>query len=209
MFNTELRQGLQAMQLDFSDEQVDKLTIYLELLKKWNRAYNLTAITGPAKMVAYHVLDSLSILEHIPPHGVCLDVGTGAGLPGIPLAIMLPESNWILLDSNGKKTRFVQQAIAHCNLGHVKVVQSRVEDYHAETSFDVIVSRAYSSLADFMATVEGLWQPNTQLITMKTQLTADEMEAVDRSQFQIQTFNLQVPGIAQARSLVIVQRRKS
>ncbi len=209
MFNAELRKGLQALQLEFSDEQIDKLTIYLELLKKWNKVYNLTAITDAKKMVAYHVLDSLSIIAHMPAQGLCLDVGTGAGLPGIPLAILLPESSWVLLDSNGKKTRFVQQAIAHCNLTQVKVVQSRVQDYHAESSFDVIVSRAYSSLADFMASVEGLWQADTQLITMKTQLMSAEIEALDQSQFQLQTFNLQVPGIAQPRSLVIVQRRKS
>jgi 16S rRNA (guanine527-N7)-methyltransferase len=209
MLQKEIRSGLQAMQLDASDAQIEQLAAYLELLKKWNKAYNLTAITDPRKMVAYHVLDSLSILDHIPPQGHCLDVGTGAGLPGIPLAIMLPESSWVLLDSNGKKTRFVQQAIAHCGLSHVKVVQSRVEDYHAESSFDVIVSRAYSSLADFMATVEVLWQPNTQLLTMKTELADAESEAVDPSQYQMQTINLQVPGIAQKRSLVIVQRRKS
>ena len=197
------------MQIAASDEQIGQLAAYLELLKKWNKAYNLTAITEPKKMVAYHVLDSLSVLPWIPPQGHCLDVGTGAGLPGIPLSILLPESSWVLLDSNGKKTRFVQQAIAHCHLSHVKVVQSRVEDYHAGSSFDVIVSRAYSSLADFMSTVEALWQPDTQLLTMKTELADAESEAVDPSQYQMQTINLQVTGIVQKRSLVIVQRRKS
>ncbi len=209
MLKDEIRNGLLAMQLEASDERVEKLQAYLELLKKWNKAYNLTAITDLKKMVSYHLLDSLSLLPYIPPQGRCLDVGTGAGLPGIPLAIMLPESDWVLLDSNGKKTRFVQQAIAHCHLSHVKVVQARVEDYHAESSFDVIVSRAYSSLAGFIATVGALWQPHTRLLTMKTELAEAESEAVDPSQYQMQINHLQVPGIAQKRSLVIVQRRKS
>jgi len=209
MLKDDIRSGLQALQIEADAEQIDQLADYLELLNKWNKAYNLTAITDPAKMVAYHVLDSLSVLPYIPPQGHCLDVGTGAGLPGIPLAIMLPESRWVLLDSNGKKTRFVQQAIAQCKLKQVKVVQSRVEDYHAESSFDVIVSRAYSSLGNFMKTVEALWQADTRLITMKTALTDAELAAIDTSQYQLQTLNLQIPGIAQKRSLVLVSRRKS
>ncbi len=209
MLKSEIHTGLQAMQLEANDEQIEKLAAYLELLKKWNQAYNLTAITEPKKMVAYHVLDSLSVLPYFPRQGHCLDVGTGAGLPGIPLSILLPESSWVLLDSNGKKTRFVQQAIAQLGLTHVKVVQSRVEDYHAESSFDVIVSRAYSSLAEFMSTVQSLWRPNTQLLTMKTELADAELAAVDLSKIQMQTIHLQVPGIAQKRSLVRVQRRKS
>lgn len=209
MLKDDIRSGLQALQIEADAEQIDQLADYLELLNKWNKAYNLTAITAPAKMVAYHVLDSLSLLPYIPPQGHCLDVGTGAGLPGIPLAIMLPESRWVLLDSNGKKTRFVQQAIAQCKLKQVKVVQSRVEDYHADSSFDVIVSRAYSSLGNFMQTVEALWQADTRLITMKTALADAELAAIDTSQYQLQTLNLQIPGIAQKRSLVLVSRRKS
>lgn len=209
MLKDDIRSGLQALQIEADAEQIDQLADYLELLNKWNKAYNLTAITAPAKMVAYHVLDSLSLLPYIPPQGHCLDVGTGAGLPGIPLAIMLPESRWVLLDSNGKKTRFVQQAIAQCKLKQVKVVQSRVEDYHADSSFDVIVSRAYSSLGNFMKTVEALWQADTRLITMKTALADAELAAIDTSQYQLQTLNLQIPGIAQKRSLVLVSRRKS
>jgi len=209
MLSAQLRAGLESMQIDFTDGQIDQLSSYLLLLKKWSKAYNLTAITDLQKMVAYHVLDSLSILQQIPDGAYCMDVGTGAGLPGIPLAIMLPETNWVLLDSNGKKTRFVQQAIAHCKLSHVKVVQSRVQDYHAESSFDVIVSRAYSSIADFVSTVDDLWQPQTRLITMKTELSEDEIQSLDASLYQFEIIKLQVPGIAQKRSLVTLTRWKT
>ena len=136
-----------------------------------------------------------------------LDVGTGAGLPGIPLAIMLPESKWVLLDSNGKKTRFVQQAIASCGLSNVNVVHSRIQDYHADSSFDVIVSRAYSSVSDFVSSVTPIWQVNTRLITMKTELSKAEKQSLDSAIYKLEINQLQVPGIAEKRSLVTIQRQ--
>lgn len=208
MLTALLQTGLRQLDIAFDDEQVEKLRIYLELMQKWNKAYNLTAITEPQKMVAYHVLDSLSIMPEFDPHSRCLDVGTGAGLPGIPLAIMLPQSDWVLLDSNGKKTRFVQQAVAHCRLSNVKVVQSRIQDYDAESSFDVIVSRAYSSLQDFVTSVAPLWQSGSRLITMKTELSKAELESLDPQIYQLKVTPLQVPGIAQKRSLVTIQRQE-
>jgi len=203
-----LQSGLQQLDITFDEDQVDRLRVYLELMLKWNKAYNLTAITQPEKMVAYHVLDSLSILREFAAGNRCLDVGTGAGLPGIPLAIMLPQSSWVLLDSNGKKTRFVQQAIASCRISNVKVVQSRIQDYHAESSFDVIVSRAYSSLQDFVTSVAPLWQSGSRLITMKTELSKAEQESIDPHLYKLEVTPLQVPGIAQKRSLVTIQRQE-
>ena len=203
-----LQSGLQQLDITFDEDQVDRLRVYLELMLKWNKAYNLTAITQPEKMVAYHVLDSLSILPEFAAGNRCLDVGTGAGLPGIPLAIMLPQSSWVLLDSNGKKTRFVQQAIASCRISNVKVVQSRIQDYHAESSFDVIVSRAYSSLQDFVTSVAPLWQSGSRLITMKTELSKAEQESIDPHLYKLEVTPLQVPGIAQKRSLVTIQRQE-
>ena len=203
-----LRTGLLELDIPFRDEQIEGLKTYLELLHKWNKAYNLTAITAPAKMVAYHVLDSLTILKDMPQQGRCLDVGTGAGLPGIPLAIMLPQCDWVLLDSNGKKTRFVQQAIASCGLTNVKVVQSRIQDYDAATSFDVIVSRAFSSLQDFVSSVDRLWGANTRLITMKTEMAESELKALDPQLYRLNIVPLQVPGIVERRSLVTIQRQE-
>ncbi len=199
--------GLAAMQIDASSRQLENLTDYLKLLQKWNRSYNLTAISEPAKMVSYHVLDSLSLMPFIGEQARCLDVGSGAGLPGIPLAIMLPRSQWVLLDSNGKKTRFIQQVVATLGLDNVSVVQSRIEDYHAEAGFDVIVSRAYASLQDYVLSVHHLWQPPTRLLTMKTELGASEREQIDTGLYRLEVTPLQVPGIAEKRSLVTIERK--
>ena len=203
-----LQSGLTEIGVSFDDAQIEQLKTYLELLKKWNKTYNLTAITDLPKMVSYHVLDSLVITDQIPAQGRCLDVGTGAGLPGIPLAIMLSQSNWVLLDSNGKKTRFVQQAIASCGLSNVKVVHSRIQDYHAESSFDVIVSRAYSSVLDFVSSVDLLWQTDTRLITMKTELSEAELQSLDSMLYKLEINQLQVPGIVEKRSLITIQRQE-
>ncbi len=205
----QLTSGLAKMNIKASQEQLDQLICYLELLQKWNKTYNLTAITDLQKMVSYHLLDSLSIVPAIAQRAQCLDVGTGAGLPGIPLAILLPQTQWVLLDSNGKKTRFIQQAIAACGLKNVKVVQSRIQDYHADSCFDVIVSRAYASLLNFIQSVDHLWQPETCLLTMKTDLTETERQQLDASHYQLKVTRLQVPGVAEKRSLVTIKRQKS
>lgn len=204
-----LEYGLAELGLKCDASQAVRLMQYIDLLDKWNKVYNLTAIHSKSKMLAYHVLDSLSIAHQIPEQAHCLDVGSGAGLPGIPLAILLPQTQWVLLDSNGKKTRFVQQVIASCRLSNVKVVQSRVEDYHAESHFDVIVSRAYAAIADFVGSVNHLWTAKTLLMSMKTELTKDERGALDETQFDLEILPLQVPGISEYRSLVTIKRQES
>lgn len=202
-----LKGGLDELGIAYSEGQIASLLGYLELLQKWNKAYNLTAITDPRKMVAYHLLDSLAISPAVPTTGQCLDVGTGAGLPGIPLAIILPNTSWVLLDSNGKKTRFVQQSVASCALTNVKVVQARVQDYHAGSLFDLIISRAYASLQDYVSSVDHLWQANTRLISMKTELGDDELQAMDKYPCALEISQLQVPGIDEKRSLVTLRRQ--
>jgi 16S rRNA (guanine527-N7)-methyltransferase len=204
---SQLESGLARLGVRASASQADSLIGYLELLGKWNKAYNLTAITDPARMVSHHLLDSLSICNEFSACANCLDVGTGAGLPGIPLAIMLPQSRWTLLDSNGKKTRFVQQAIAELRLEHVKVVQSRVQDYHADSDFDVIVSRAYASLQDFVTSVEHLIGPATQLLSMKTEPASHEIDDLPDMGLHVEVQHLAVPGIQRPRSLITVKRQ--
>ena len=180
---------------------------YLALLGKWNKSYNLTAITDPVKMISYHLLDSLAIFGAVKSAGTALDVGTGAGLPGLPLAIATPDSKWTLLDSNGKKTRFLQQVVAHCNINNAEVVQSRVEGYHAEKPFDIIVSRAYASLSSFVDSVQHLSQPETTLLTMKTGLGTEEAGTLDSTKYLIEETSLQIPGINSRRSLVKLRQR--
>jgi len=200
----ELRAGTDALGLTLQQTQHDQLIEYLYLLEKWNQVYNLTAIRDLRKMLSYHLLDSLSILPGLQNCRKALDVGSGAGLPGIPLAIAMPEAIWVMLDSNARKTRFIRQAIAHCGLKNAQVVQSRVEDYHSPDSLDFIVSRAYAPLAEFCDSVAHLLTPGTRLLTMKTGLRQKEVQQLDSNRFVFEEEILNVPGISETRSLVTI-----
>ena len=200
----ELREGAEALGLGLHQTQYDQLLEYLYLLEKWNQTYNLTAIKGLPAMMRYHLLDSLSMMPHLADCRKAIDVGSGAGLPGIPLAIAMPDSFWVLLDSNSRKTRFIRQAIAHCGLKNAQVVQTRVQDYDAPDSPDFIVSRAYASLSGFCDSVAHLMAPGTRLLTMKTGLQPAEADELDSSRFVFEEEILQVPGIRETRSLVAV-----
>ena len=201
----DLRAGTEALGLSLQQSQYDQLLEYLHLLHKWNQVYNLTAIHELPKMLSHHLLDSLTLAPLVAEGRKLLDVGSGAGLPGIPLAIALPQLICVMLDSNGRKTRFIRQAIAHCGLKNAQVVQSRIEDYHSPDSLDFIVSRAYAPLAEFCDSVTHLLGPGTRLITMKTGLKAKEMEQLDNSRFFFEEENLYVPGIKETRSLVTIK----
>ena len=200
----ELRAGAEALGLNLHQTQYDQLLEYLYLLEKWSRVYNLTAVKGLSKMMNYHLLDSLSLATRLGNCRRAIDVGSGAGLPGIPLAIAMPETLWTLLDSNSRKTRFIRQAIIHCGLKNAQVVQTRVQDYHAPDLPDFIVSRAYASLTEFCDSVAHLMAPGTRLLTMKTGLKPDEAGKLDKSRFTYEEEILQVPGIREKRSLVAV-----
>jgi 16S rRNA (guanine527-N7)-methyltransferase len=200
----ELRAGSEALGLRLHQSQHDQLLEYLQLLDKWNQVYNLTSIRGMPRMLAYHLLDSLSLLPSLTGCRKVLDVGSGAGLPGIPLAIAMPDAIWVLLDSNARKTRFMRQAVAHCGLKNAQVVQSRVQDYHAPDSLDFIVSRAYAPLAEFCDSVTHLLEPSTRLITMKTGLKQKELRQLDTNQFAFEEEIIKVPGISETRSLVTI-----
>ncbi|UCH41072.1 MAG: 16S rRNA (guanine(527)-N(7))-methyltransferase RsmG [Gammaproteobacteria bacterium] len=201
---SELRAGCGELGISLQQSQYDRLLEYLQLLSKWNQLYNLTAITQPQKMLSHHLLDSLSLMPFLLNANKILDVGSGAGLPGIPLAIAMPETIWVMLDSNARKTRFIRQAIAHCGLQNAQVVQSRVQDYHAPDSLDFIVSRAYAPLAEFCNSVAHLLGPKTRLLTMKTGLRPEEAQQLDNDSFLIEEEMITVPGIRETRSLVTI-----
>ena len=157
-----------------SHAQIEQLDAYLCLLFTWNRAYNLTAITSPNEMVYLHIIDSLLVRSHlIGTH--CLDVGTGGGLPGIPLAIVRPDTNWVLLDKNSKKTRFLTQAIADLKLKNALASHSRVEDLAKQQSFDTIISRAFASLRLFAESALPVLKSEGRLLAMKGKYPHDEL----------------------------------
>jgi len=202
----QLRQGVEAMGLTASDFPLQAYVSYVELLVQWNSAYNLTAIRDPEKMLAYHILDSLSILPFI--HGnKCLDIGTGAGLPGIILALASPNTNWTLLDGNNKKTRFVQQAVITLNIKNVEVICSRIKDYHAEHQFSTVVSRAFGSLDDFYACSHHLLAPGGSLLAMKGPDPEDEISVLSVEDVSTKIIPLSVPGVTAARTLVQIVPR--
>ncbi|MCF7982883.1 MAG: 16S rRNA (guanine(527)-N(7))-methyltransferase RsmG [Thiohalocapsa sp.] len=170
--------GLAQMDTSIADaldgDARDRLIAFVLLLERWNRSFNLTAVRDPADMVPRHLLDSLSVLPWL-RRGPVLDAGTGAGLPGIPLAIALPGLDFTLLDSNGKKTRFVRQAVMALGLGNVQVVQSRLEAYRPEQKFATIVARAVASLAALRDACAHLGATDARLLALKGRLADQEL----------------------------------
>ena len=201
-----LQQGVEAMGLTASDLPLQDYLSYVELLVQWNSAYNLTAIRDPEKMLAYHILDSLSILPFI--HGdECLDIGTGAGLPGMILALAKPDTRWTLLDGNNKKIRFVQQAVITLNLKNVEVICSRIEKYKPEHCFSTIVSRAFTSLNDFYTCSRHLLVPGGSLLAMKGPDPENEISDLSAEVFSAKITLLSVPGVKAGRTLVQIVPR--
>jgi 16S rRNA (guanine527-N7)-methyltransferase len=178
---------------------------YLDLLEEWNQTFNLTAIRDRKQMEIAHLQDSLSVLPYVTGKRL-IDVGTGAGLPGMILAIANPELEVTLLDSAGKKTRFLQQAKAALKLNQVTVVNSRVEDYHPEQLFDQVISRAFSNLTKFVECTEHLCKPTGQFLAMKGQLPEEEIHALPK-QFRVSAVHrLQVPGLNAERHLIVIEK---
>lgn len=199
-----LEAGLTALGITATDEQKRLWQAYLQLLAKWNKAYNLTAVRDEGEMVSRHLLDSLSVAQHITGHNL-LDVGAGAGLPSIPLAILWPDRQVTALDSNGKKTRFMAQVKSELKLGNFTVVHSRVEDYHPPRLFDGIVSRAYASLADFVQSSQHLLVPGGSFWAMKAIIDAAELSAVPKPYKVSTCLPLHVPGCGAERHLVVIR----
>ncbi|MNF51894.1 Ribosomal RNA small subunit methyltransferase G [compost metagenome] len=202
----ELSTGARQLGIELSAHQHDQLLAYLALLIKWNKAYNLTAVRNPDEMVSRHLLDSLSILPYIGDSPSWLDVGSGGGMPGIPLAIMFPEKQITTLDSNGKKTRFLTQVKLELKLDNLKVIHSRVEAFRPEQPFTGIVSRAFSSLEDFSNWTRHLGDTQTRWLAMKGLHPADELVALPADFHLDSAHALAVPGCQGQRHLLILRR---
>jgi len=174
--SAQLIKGLHSLGLQIKQEQQNSLLDFVALLVKWNRVYNLTAVREADQMLTRHILDSLSILPYLQGPRI-IDVGSGPGLPGIPLAIIKPEFQFVLLDSNRKKTRFMQQAKTELHLDNVNVECDRAENYHPVESFDSVISRALASLSQIVAWSSHFCRENTVILAMKG--SASEREFVD------------------------------
>ncbi|WP_438951076.1 16S rRNA (guanine(527)-N(7))-methyltransferase RsmG [Porticoccus sp.] len=196
-----LREGLQSLGLPLDAGQVAALFAYLELLQQWNRAYNLTAIRDPEMMLTHHLLDSLSIASWIKGTRI-IDVGTGPGLPGIPLAICYPERQFSLLDSNGKKIRFLFQVKTTLGLGNVQEIQSRTEAYRPEQPFDAVISRAFTSLAGMTEKCAHLLSAHGRFYAMKGQYPEQELRELPKHYNVVGAHQLVVPGVEGRRHLI-------
>ncbi len=205
----ELIEGAQQLGVILTEQQQQQLLQYLGLLIKWNKAYNLTAVRNPDEMVSRHLLDSLSVVQYVEQYGNdWLDVGSGGGMPGVSLAIIFPERKFTLLDSNGKKTRFLTQVKLELKLDNLEVIHNRVEAFTPAGAFSGIISRAFSSLADFTNWTRHLGDTNSHWLAMKGVHPDDELQALPED-FRLDSCQiLKVPGCQGQRHLLILQRQQ-
>lgn len=199
-----IAEGAKALGVALNEDQLAMLHRYLDLLEKWNAAYNLTAVRGRAAMEVEHILDSLAIVPHLGT-GAVVDVGTGGGLPGMVIAIACPATPCVLLDSNGKKTRFLKQAAFELGLTHVEVVQARIEDFRPDAAPEQVVSRAFASLPDMVIGCGHLLERGTRLLAMKGVRPNDEIAALPTGVVVEQVIGLQVPGLDKERHLICMR----
>jgi 16S rRNA (guanine527-N7)-methyltransferase len=203
-----LAQGLEAMRISLPDAALEKLLAYLDLLDKWNRSYKLTAVRGE-KALAYHLLDSLAILPYIGAISGkrALDLGSGGGAPGIPLAIALPERELTLVESVSKKAAFLKQATIEIGLTNISVHCGRVEQYHPPFGFPAIVSRAFSSLHEFVACSRHLLAEEGRWLAMKGHWPKEEAEALPGEIVLEAVHPLCVPGVEGERHLAVLKQK--
>ncbi|MBI4204855.1 MAG: 16S rRNA (guanine(527)-N(7))-methyltransferase RsmG [Betaproteobacteria bacterium] len=199
-----LAQGVSELGLDLSADIRQRLIEYVALLQKWNRVYNLTAVREAQEMVSHHLLDSLAVLPHVRARSI-LDVGSGAGLPGIPLALALPQTRVTLLDANQKKAAFLQQAVIELVIENAAVVCERVEIWQPPERFEVVISRAFSDLGEFLALAGRLCAKEGVLAAMKGSYPKDELARLPRAFKLKSVVALKVPGLVASRHLVLVE----
>ena len=204
----QLQAGLQQMGLKLTTAQQLLLLEYVALLKKWNSTYNLTALRDESKMISHHILDSLSLLAYIKDAKTLMDVGSGGGMPGIPTAICRPDLQITLLDSNTKKTTFLQQVVIELGLSNVTVASGRVEAMH-DKDVDVVTSRAFAELADFISLTKHLLNENGYWAAMKGVYPYEELEHVPASVEVEKVEKIEIPMLQGERHMVIMRPKKS
>lgn len=205
-----LQEGLQALNLVLPEETEVKLIHYIELLHKWNAIHNLTAVKEPEEMLKRHILDSLVLfpfLERKPVKKI-IDVGTGAGLPGIVLALCFPTISFTLLDSQQKKINFVQHVILSLKIENASPICQRVETYKPSFGFDWVISRAYASLSHFAISASHLLSPDGLLVAMKGQISQEEIKALPETYFIESSETLLVPGLSAHRCVIFLKRKQ-
>lgn len=200
-----LRQLMAQTSLQLSEQQLQQLVQYVQLLDKWNSAYNLTSVRDPMEMLVKHIMDSLAVAPYIKGQRI-IDVGTGPGLPGIPLAICFPEKEFTLLDSLGKRIRFLNQVKLQLGLKNVTPLQSRVEEHQPDPGYDVVLSRAFASLSDMIGWCAHLPANNGQFLAMKGAQAAEEIAALPDFVKVVANETLFVPELTGQRFLVIVEK---
>ena len=201
-----LHNASQEMNLSVSGNQIDQLIAYAALLEKWNRAYNLTAIRDRREIFSRHLIESLSIAPFVTGRRR-LDVGTGAGLPGVPLAILEPSVTYVLLDSNGKKTRFLTEVKRSLGLSNIEVQTARVEKWDPDAPFDAIVTRAFADLATTCQRIGHVLAHQGMLFAMKTERANQEMFAIPDHLEQVSCWDIAIPGRCWPVQLQVVRRR--
>jgi len=199
----QLKRGLIALGLTLDRDTQQRLLDYIALIEKWNRVYNLTAIREPEKMVSHHLLDSLAVAPHLHAKRL-LDVGSGAGLPGIPLALAKPDTHVTLLDSNHKKAAFLNQAVMELKLKNAEVCSERVESWQTQNRFDVIISRAFSDMGEFVRITRHLLAPGGMFAAMKGLHPYEEIDKLPPGCKVQQVLPLAIPGLDAARHLVLI-----
>ena len=202
----QLQQGLDQLSLSLDPHQITQLESLLDGIQKWNRVYNLTRITQRQQMVVMHLLDSLALAEHLDDSAL-LDVGSGAGFPGLPLAIARPYQDIVLLDAAQKRTRFTVQMKGELLLENLSVVTQRVESYRPGYTFDQITARAFAPLQDLVSWVQGLVSPGGRILAMKGQYPHDEIQKTYElfPNAQVESIELEVPGLDAERHLIEVR----
>lgn len=205
MLSSKLSTYIAEMNLSVSEQQQKQLIGFVEMLNKWNKAYNLTAVRDPEQMLIRHVMDSLAVSPYLSGKRF-IDVGTGPGLPGIPLAIINPDKEFVLLDSLGKRIRFQKQVQFELKINNISSIESRVEAYQPENKFDGVLSRAFASIEDMLTWCHHLPHENGVFYALKGQLNAEEMQAIPAGFKLLDTLVLKVPQLDEQRHLVKLVR---